>query len=141
MTDAPYSGENFVPAGLQNATDTGTPPFNSTTASFNTWLTGFLPSFSTFQLDAVRAIYPASGTAETFPGYNTSYVRAGLIYRDSVLACPALWISKSASEAGWMGEYTISPARHASDTIYVYPPLPSPLIPSRQNFVNLITRN
>ncbi|ESZ97944.1 hypothetical protein SBOR_1667 [Sclerotinia borealis F-4128] len=113
-----HEGENFVPAGLQNPTDTGTPPFNSTTASFNIWLSGFLPSFSTSQLDAVRTIYPGAGRAETFPSYNTSYVRAGLIYRDSVLACPALWMSKAASEAGWMGEYTISPARHGSDTIY-----------------------
>ncbi|EDO01947.1 hypothetical protein SS1G_04422 [Sclerotinia sclerotiorum 1980 UF-70] len=104
--------------GLQDATDTGTPPFNSTTASFNAWLAGFLPSFSKSQLDAVRAIYPASGTAETFLSYNTSYVRAGLIYRDSVLACPALWMSKAASGSGWLGQYTISPARHGSDTIY-----------------------
>ncbi|QSZ30110.1 hypothetical protein DSL72_004630 [Monilinia vaccinii-corymbosi] len=114
-----HEGENFIPSGLRKATDTGTPPFNSTTASFNNWLSGFLPSFSPLQLDAVRAIYPASGTAETFPSYNTSYARAGLIYRDSVLACPALWMSRAASEAGWLGEYTISPAKHGSDTVYV----------------------
>ncbi|KAG4029838.1 hypothetical protein MFRU_014g01340 [Monilinia fructicola] len=113
-----HEGENFVPSALQNATDTGTPPFNSTTASFNSWLSGFLPSLSPSQLDAVRATYPASGTAEKFPTYNTSYARAGLIYRDSVLACPALWMSRAASETGWLGEYTISPAKHGSDTIY-----------------------
>ncbi|TGO30314.1 hypothetical protein BPAE_0006g00540 [Botrytis paeoniae] len=113
-----HEGENFVPSGLQNATDTGTPPFNSTIASFNVWLAGYLPSFSKSQLDAVRALYPLSGTAETFPAYNTTYERAGLIYRDSVLACPALWTSQAASGSGWMGEYTISPARHGSDTIY-----------------------
>lgn len=119
-------GENFVPSGLQNATDTGTPPFNSSIASFNVWLAGYLPSFSKSQLDAVRALYPLSGTAETFPAYNTTYERAGLIYRDSVLACPALWTSKAASGSGWMGEYTISPARHGSDTIYVnLPPFTS----------------
>lgn len=74
----------------------------------------------------MRALYPLSGPAETFPAYNTTYERAGLIYRDSVLACPALWTSKAASGSGWMGEYTISPARHGSDTIYVNLSLPSP---------------
>ncbi|KAI9640798.1 hypothetical protein NHQ30_010638, partial [Ciborinia camelliae] len=113
-----HEGENFVPPGLQNAMDTGTPPFNSTPASFNSWLAGYLPSFSPSQLDAVRAMYPASGTAETFPVYNSSYARAGLVYRDSVLTCPALWMSGAASEAGWLGQYSISPARHGSDTIY-----------------------
>jgi hypothetical protein len=38
----------------------------------------------------VKKLYPVNGTAETLPTYNTTFVRAGLIYRDVVLACPAL---------------------------------------------------
>ncbi|KAM3086692.1 hypothetical protein ACMFMG_000817 [Clarireedia jacksonii] len=113
-----HEGQNFVPSGLQNSTSTGIPPFNSTLPSFDSWLSGFLPSFSASQLNAVKKIYPINGTAETLPNYNTSFVRAGLIYRDLVLACPALWMSKAASEKGYLGEYTISPATHGSDTGY-----------------------
>ncbi|KAM3089210.1 hypothetical protein ACMFMG_000817 [Clarireedia jacksonii] len=126
-----HEGQNFVPSGLQNSTSTGIPPFNSTLPSFDSWLSGFLPSFSASQLNAVKKIYPINGTAETLPNYNTSFVRAGLIYRDLVLACPALWMSKAASEKGYLGEYTISPATHGSDTGYVgssilsFPPFPS----------------
>jgi hypothetical protein len=31
---------------LANASDTGSLPFNSSIASFNNWLRGFLPAFS-----------------------------------------------------------------------------------------------
>ncbi|RAL63259.1 hypothetical protein DID88_004336 [Monilinia fructigena] len=79
---------------------------------------GLPPLILAFATRCNTRCLPESGTAEEFPTYNTSYARAGLIYRDSVLACPALWISKAASEAGWLGEYTISPAKHGSDTIY-----------------------
>ncbi|KAK3635245.1 hypothetical protein LTR56_014854 [Elasticomyces elasticus] len=110
-----HEGENFVPPGLQNATDTGSPPFNSTIASFQTWLRGYLPDMSEHNLQRVLRLYPASGAAEELV-YNTSYVRAGLIYRDTVLACPAYWMARSSRKHAYVGEYTIDPARHGSDT-------------------------
>lgn len=51
--------------------------------------------------------------------YNTTYARAGLIYRDVVLACPSYWTARVAKMKSYVGEYSISPAKHASDTIYV----------------------
>ncbi|CAG7920492.1 unnamed protein product [Penicillium olsonii] len=110
-----HEGENFIPSGLASEDGNG---FNSSTASFHDWLTGFVPGLSKKQIGQVESIYyPARGTTETTE-YNTSYVRAGLVYRDVVLACPAYWIASAASKKGYLGEYTISPAKHASDTIY-----------------------
>ena len=111
-----HEGENFTPSGLMNSTGAG--GFNSSTASFNAWLAGYLPRFSSRLLQEVKDLYPATGTAENLPTYSDSYTRAGLIYRDTVLACPALWIA-DAAKTGYVGEYTIPPAKHASDTIYV----------------------
>ncbi|KAK1972951.1 carboxylesterase [Colletotrichum sublineola] len=112
-----HEGENFVPAGLQNATSTGSPPFNSSGASFDEWLRGFLPGFGDCEIEGVKRLYPTAGTTETI-SYNTTYVRAGLIYRDVVLSCPALWFSGAAQKGGWLGEYSLDPSRHASDTIW-----------------------
>ncbi|KAF2192822.1 alpha/beta-hydrolase [Zopfia rhizophila CBS 207.26] len=95
-----HEGENFVQSSVR----------------FDSWLKGFLPGFSEEALQRVQKLYPASGTAEEIR-YNSSYERAGLVYRDLVLACPAYWIAGKA-EKGWLVEYTISPAKHASDTIY-----------------------
>lgn len=113
-----HEGENFVPPGLQNATGAGSPYYNSSKSSFETWLRGYLPDFSESDLRRVQQLYPASGTAEELT-YNTTYVQAGLIYRDTVLACPALWMATASHKHAYMGEYTISPAKHGSDTIYV----------------------
>lgn len=114
-----HEGENFVPPGLQSVNSTGSPPFNSSLASFDSWLSGFLPNFSAVELALVKQLYPAAGTAEELGTYNTTYTRAGLIYRDVVLACPAYWMAGSAHQTGYLGEYTISPAKHGSDTIWV----------------------
>ncbi|KAK5128406.1 hypothetical protein LTR85_003074 [Meristemomyces frigidus] len=114
-----HEGENFVPPGLQNATNTasaGSPPYNSSLASFETWLHGYLPYMSQRNLQVVQRLYPSVGSAEELPVYNTTYVRAGLIYRDTVLACPALWTARASHKHAYMGEYTIDPARHGSDT-------------------------
>jgi carboxylesterase type B len=111
-----HEGENFIPPSFAN-TITGSDGFNSSAASFDAWLNGFLPDFSAEDLDAVKAIYPASGAAEEIT-WNTTYIRAGMLYRDIVLACPAYWLSKKAQK-GWLIEYTISPAKHASDVQYV----------------------
>lgn len=116
-----HEGENFIPPGLQHAASTPDSPFNSSSASFTAWLTGFLPDLSPVDVARVEALYPASGTAEEI-SYNTTYIRAGLVYRDVVLACPAYWLANKA-EKGWLVEYTISPAKHASDTVYVRPSL------------------
>jgi hypothetical protein len=112
-------GENFIPPGLANASNTGIPPFNSSTASFNTWLRGFLPSFSDRDIQRVESMYPTLGSSEEITSYNDTYTRASLIYRDVVLACPTCWMARAAHKKSYMGEYSIPPAKHASDTIYV----------------------
>jgi len=99
-----HEGENFIP-GLSNST-------------FDAWLTGFLPGLSKCELDAVRRNYPEAGTSETIPSYNSTTIRAGLIFRDVVLACPAYWMAGAAPRGSWLGEYSISPAKHASDTYW-----------------------
>lgn len=110
-----HEGENFIPPGLQSATGSG--GFNSSAASFDAWLRGFLPKLSEDELEEVKKQYPETGTAEEI-AYNTTYTRAGLLYRDLVLACPAYWLANKAQH-GYLVEYTISPAKHASDIIYV----------------------
>jgi carboxylesterase type B len=113
-----HEGQNFVPSGLDSATSVN--GFNSSVESFHSWLTGFLPDLSAKQIEQVESVYyPVAGSTETIAKYNTSFVRAGLIYRDVVLACPAYWIASAANKKGYLGEYTISPATHGSDTIYV----------------------
>jgi carboxylesterase type B len=111
-----HEGENFIPPGFANTATSTTDGFNSSLSSFGSWLSGFLPAFTPADITAVKALYPPAGTAEEI-AYNTTYLRAGLLYRDIVLACPAYWLSKSAKK-GWLIEYTISPAKHASDVQY-----------------------
>ncbi|KAL6712505.1 hypothetical protein ACN47E_000382 [Coniothyrium glycines] len=111
-----HEGENFIPPGFANPTTSTPDGFNSSTASFDAWLRGFLPDLTAQDSVALTALYPATGTAEEF-AYNTTYLRAGLLYRDLVLACPAYWISMTAKNASLL-EYTISPAKHASDVQY-----------------------
>ncbi|KAL3426776.1 carboxylesterase [Phlyctema vagabunda] len=113
-----HEGENFIPPGFQNTANSGTPPFNSSVASFEKWLQGFLPGFSDRNIARVEALYPPAGVSEQLPTYNTTYIRAGLIFRDVTLACPAYWMARSAHQKSYIGQYTISPAKHASDTIY-----------------------
>ncbi|KAK3941567.1 carboxylesterase [Diplogelasinospora grovesii] len=109
-----HEGENFIPSSSLLSTPT----------DFDTWLTGFLPTLRKCELDAVRRYYPPTGTTDTST-YNTTSVRAGLVYRDVVLACPAYWTASSTTthdsnggSSSWLGEYTISPAKHASDTYW-----------------------
>ena len=120
-----HEGENFVPPGLQNATNTSqvtdgfaSPPYNSSLFSFETWLRGYLPGLSTRDLAEVEELYPEQGTTEELQ-YNTTFVRAGLIYRDTVLACPTLWMAKASHDRSYVGEYTIAPATHGADTEWV----------------------
>lgn len=113
-------GENFIPPGLQNATDTGSPPYNSSLASFETWLRGYLPGLSEANLEYVKVLYPVQGSAEGLTSYNTTYVRAGLIYRDTTLACPALWMASAAHKESYLGIYTIPPGMKLF-------PFPSPI--------------
>lgn len=111
-----HEGENFIPPGFQSSSPSSS-GFNSSSSSFDKWLTGFLPGLTAHDIARAKALYPRSGAAEEIT-YNTTYVRAGLLYRDIVLACPAYWLAKKANK-GWLIEYTIAPAKHASDTIYV----------------------
>ncbi|KAG9530030.1 carboxylesterase, partial [Aureobasidium melanogenum] len=113
-----HEGENFIPPGFQHVVDSGLPPFNSSVQSLIAWLKGYLPGLSDRDRSRVLFLYPAQGSAEGLPNYNTTYVRAGLIFRDTVLACPAYWMASAAHKRSYLGEYTIYPAKHASDTIY-----------------------
>ncbi|OJD34500.1 carboxylesterase [Diplodia corticola] len=117
-----HEGENFVPAGLGQSdvagSDANINGFNSSEAGFDLWLRGYLPRFSDAQLEDVKRLYPARGGAEE-AAWNTTTVRAGMVFRDSVLACPGLWLAEAAGETkkkGYLSEYTISPAKHGSDT-------------------------
>lgn len=114
-----HEGQNFVPPGLADVNNTGSPPFNSSLASFDGWLAGYLPGFSSADLEAVKELYPQVGSSESISSYNDSFTRAGLIFRDSVLACPTYWMAGAAPLGGYLGEYTISPATHGSDTYWV----------------------
>ncbi|TKX21366.1 hypothetical protein C1H76_6440 [Elsinoe australis] len=130
-----HEGENFIPSGLQNAaTNTSAPAgastsFNSSIASLEQWVNGFLPNLTQAERsELLTTYYPPVGSSESIPNYNSSYIRAGLIYRDIILACPAYWLAAAGSASnssygsppakGYLGEYTISPAKHASDTQY-----------------------
>lgn len=117
-----HEGENFIPPGLQNATNSGSPPYKSSLASFETWLRGYLPDLSEANLESVKVLYPAQGSAEELTSYNTTYVRAGLIYRDTTLACPALWMASAAHKESYLGEYSILPGIKLSPF-----PFPSPI--------------
>lgn len=115
-----HEGENFIAPGLQGATNTGSPPFNSSIASFRHYVSGFLPGLTAQDLHKLELVYPEVGTSEALAGgYSSNYIRAGLIYRDVVLACPAYWMAGAAHKASYLAQYIISPARHASDTGYV----------------------
>ncbi|QBZ63482.1 hypothetical protein PoMZ_05164 [Pyricularia oryzae] len=98
-----HEGEDFIP------------PVGN--LSFDSWLPGFLPNLLPEDLAAVKSTYPEIGSSETIAEYRNSSVRAGLIYRDVVLACPALWFANSSGQC-WLGEYSISPAKHASDVYW-----------------------
>ncbi|PWY93270.1 alpha/beta-hydrolase [Aspergillus sclerotioniger CBS 115572] len=110
-----HEGQNFIPSGLDSTSSDG---FNSSLASFHDWLTGFVPGLSSTDIDLIESTYyPVSGSAETLT-YNTTYVRAGLVFRDLVLACPAYWVASAANKRGYVGEYIIPPATHGSDTVW-----------------------
>jgi len=113
-----HEGESFLPPGLRSTTNTGSPPFNSSEASFDKWLRGFMPEFRECEIEAVKRHYPAQGTTETVT-YDSTWVRAGLIYRDVTLTCPAYWFVTAAPDGGWLGEYSRTPSLHASDTFWV----------------------
>lgn len=114
-----HEGETFIPGGLGGAKDSGGPPFNNSDASFDNWLSGFLPRLRKCELDAVKRYYPKNGSSEEIPSYEGWYTAAGLIFRDVVLACPAYWMAGAQPRGGWLGEYSIAPAKHASDTYWV----------------------
>ncbi|KAI9151365.1 carboxylesterase [Paramyrothecium foliicola] len=113
-----HEGENFIPSGLQKENDTGTPPFNSSVASFDSWLAAFLPAFTPADLEQAKNLYPPSGAYNELESYNDSYSRAGLVYRDVVLACPAYWAAAAAPKGSWLSEYMLPPAKHSSEFVW-----------------------
>jgi carboxylesterase type B len=110
-----YEGENFIPSGL-NTSDSS--PYNSSDAAFELWLGDFLPGLSQSDLGRLLTVYPPSGSSEAIESYNTTYIRAELIYRDLVLSCPGHWLAQAA-EVGYQGQYSILPALHGSDVEWV----------------------
>lgn len=102
-----HEGENFLPDSLD----------------YNTWLHAYFPRLNPSQLSQITAMYPVNGSTETF-SYNTTRERAGIIFRDAQLACPAYFIAQASKTKGYLGEYTIYPAKHGSDTGYVSTFLP-----------------
>ncbi|KAF4910844.1 Carboxylesterase patB [Colletotrichum fructicola] len=106
--------KKFIPTGLGMVSGDASSLFNSSDASFDQWLKGFLPGLSSKDRQQVKTHYPPDGSTETI-SYSNNFDRASLIYRDSILACPALWISASATNEGWLTEYAVSPAGHAQD--------------------------
>jgi carboxylesterase type B len=118
-----HEGENFIPGGLSGESKSAGP------TAFDEWLQGFLPDFNTTLLNRVKELYPRSGKTETL-AYTDGQTRGGLISRDVVLTCPAYWVTKNARSNGWLGEYTISPAKHASDVAFV-----SPVVASLKTYV------
>jgi carboxylesterase type B len=110
-----HEGESFTPAEL--GIDSSNP---NSTAVFDNWLVGFLPGLSSSDSQKLKSLYPAiDGSTETITNYSSANVRAGLVYRDVVLTCPAYWLAQVAPEGGWLGEYSINPAKHASDVNWV----------------------
>jgi carboxylesterase type B len=107
-----HEGENFIPGGLSKV------PASTGASAFDNWLQGFLPEFNATLLQQVKVLYPIDGKTETVT-YSDAQTRGGLIYRDAVLTCPAYWVTKGARKKGWLGEYTIAPAKHASDVAFV----------------------
>jgi carboxylesterase type B len=113
-----HEGENFVSSALTDL-ESNDGQFNATEQGFNLWVSKYLPGFSKSQIKKLKDLY--SGYGE-----NGSYKRAADIYRDSVLACPALWSAKMTSKTkkkGWLVEFSVSPGKHASDTQYVGSPI------------------
>ncbi|ERS99866.1 hypothetical protein HMPREF1624_03232 [Sporothrix schenckii ATCC 58251] len=117
-----HEGENFVPTWLfpkraANATadDDG--------RQFHTWLLRYLPTLNADDVAQVGRLYPLTGDVEDGRGADRAYSdgnpfgRAGLVYRDVTLACPAYWMTTLAATS-WLAEYSISPAKHASDTYW-----------------------
>ena len=100
-----HEGENFIQSSVGG--------------SFEGWLAGYLPGLSEEEREEVKTHYPEVGSTETLSNYSSAWTRAGLIYRDSVLACPAYWMAGGAQNGSWLGEYNISPAKHGSDTYWV----------------------
>lgn len=129
-TWAPVIDDDLLPLSLSEATRRGAINGEAVLAVYNTyegttfipgyvstenktreWVKGFLPNFDETALQKVEDVYPPSANV-------SARDRAGFIYRDVVLSCPAFWLAAGA-KSGWIGEYQISPARHASDVGYV----------------------
>ncbi|KAF2757748.1 hypothetical protein EJ05DRAFT_476959 [Pseudovirgaria hyperparasitica] len=114
-----HEGETFVPPGLRTANSTTAGGgYNSSEASFDGWLRGYLPGFTDADIADVKALYPGVGSTDT-AAYGTTYERAGAIYRDSVLSCAGFWVAGAARRAGYLSEYARLPATHADDTKWV----------------------
>ncbi|KAL1888192.1 hypothetical protein Sste5346_009730 [Sporothrix stenoceras] len=121
-----HEGENFVPTWLfpkraKNATT------DDDKKQFHTWLVRYLPDLTMDDVAEVDRLYPETGDVDggdekAYQAYTSGnpFGRAGLVYRDVTLACPAYWMTglSSNDSVGWLAEYSISPAKHASDTYW-----------------------
>jgi carboxylesterase type B len=109
-------GEYFIPTAL--ASPTTKDGYNTSYSSFEKWLKGFIPDLPAADLSKVLELYPENGTSEILPAYNTTYMRAQMIFRDLVLGCPSYW-SAGAAKMGYLAEYSILPANHGDDSQWV----------------------
>lgn len=64
-------------------------PVFSTSTTLTSWLKSYLPDLKPSNQKRLLALYPANGTTETLTSFPTVATRAGIIFRDSVLTCPA----------------------------------------------------
>ncbi|CAK7201090.1 hypothetical protein SEUCBS139899_003792 [Sporothrix eucalyptigena] len=117
-----HEGENFVPTWLfpkkSNSSDED---------EFHNWLARYLPDLMANDVVQVNKLYPAAGDVvgkgdEAYAAYsaNNPFGRAGLVYRDVTLTCPAYWMTglTQNNSTTWIAEYSIAPAKHASDTYW-----------------------
>lgn len=114
-----HEGENFVPTWLfpkraKNATA------DDDEKQFHTWLVRYLPDLTVDDVSEIGRLYPETGDVEgddgkTYLAYTSGnpFGRAGLVYRDVTLACPAYWMTGLSSNdtVSWLAEYSISPAK------------------------------
>ncbi|CAK7214911.1 hypothetical protein SBRCBS47491_002311 [Sporothrix bragantina] len=120
-----HEGENFVPTWLfpKNSNSSDSDDDNE----FQTWLVRYLPDLTADDVAQVNRLYPSTGDVvgkgdESYAAYSTGnpFGRAGLVYRDVTLSCPAYWMTglTKKNSSSWMAEYSIAPAKHASDTYW-----------------------
>ncbi|CAK7225478.1 hypothetical protein SCUCBS95973_005878 [Sporothrix curviconia] len=120
-----HEGENLVPPWLFRKKDDASNGDDE--KEFHVWLARYLPDLAADDVAQIDKLYPSAGDIvyqgdEAYAAYSAGspFGRAGLVYRDVTLSCPAYWMTGLArsNASGWMAEYSIAPAKHAGDTYW-----------------------